>query len=150
MFRLHFNIHNAIFFQTVSSELNLEPSIQQLIVANCQRQYKYVFSFLICIECLLLDLTWLTIIEYSCHKLPRLCFNCRKQFPDLYSFMTYHWVCNQKTGRVPLVEQELLTLPEHLSFQWGSCNSICSFICMFLDRCLSFFSQSLYCMSFID
>ena len=100
MFRLHFNIHNAIFFQTISSELNLEPSIQQLIVANCQRQYKYLFSFLICIECLLLDLTWLTIIEYPCHKWPRLCFNCRMQFPVLYSFMTYHWVCNyiNRTG----------------------------------------------------
>ena len=34
-----------------------------------------------------------------------------------------------------LVEQELLTLPEHLSspsgFQWGLCYSIFSFICMF-------------------
>ena len=36
---------------------------------------------------------------------------------------------------VPLVEQELLNLLEHLNsspvFQWGSCYSIFSFICMF-------------------
>ena len=44
------------------------------------------------------------------------------------------------TRRVPLVEQELLTFPDHLSsppgFQWSSCCSIFSFMCMF---CRSFF-----------
>ena len=39
------------------------------------------------------------------------------------------------TRQVPLVEQELPTLPEHLSsprsYLWGSCYSIFSFICMF-------------------
>jgi hypothetical protein len=38
------------------------------------------------------------------------------------------------TRRVPLVQQELLTLPEYLSsprFYWGSCYSIFSFMCMF-------------------
>ena len=36
-----------------------------------------------------------------------------------------------------LVEQELLTLPEHLSsftFQWGTCYSIFSFMCMFCKQ----------------
>ena len=62
------------------------------------------------------------------------------------------------TRRVPLVEQELLTLPEHLSsppgFQWGSCYSIFSFIYIcFIDRCLSFctfsFGHCVVCSSSI-
>jgi hypothetical protein len=32
---------------------------------------------------------------------------------------------------VPLVEQELHALPEHLSFKWCSCYPIFSFMCMF-------------------
>ena len=45
------------------------------------------------------------------------------------------------TRRLSLVEQELITFPEHLSsllvFWWGSCYSIFSFICMF---CWSLFA----------
>ena len=42
---------------------------------------------------------------------------CRKYFPVLSSFMTYHMIgfVNRLTRRMPLVEQDLLTLPEHLS-----------------------------------
>jgi hypothetical protein len=42
---------------------------------------------------------------------------CRKCFPVLSSFMTYHMIgfVNRLTRRMPLVEQDLLTLPEHLS-----------------------------------
>ena len=32
----------------------------------------------------------LTVTEYLCHKWPRICFNCRRHFPVLFSFMTYH------------------------------------------------------------
>jgi hypothetical protein len=42
--------------------------------------------------------------EHLCHKWPRICSGCRKQYPVLSSFM-----------RVSLMEQELLTLPENLS-----------------------------------
>jgi hypothetical protein len=56
----------------------------------------------------------------------------------LSSFMTFHRVCittTRLTRRVPLVEQELLTLLEHLSspplFTGVSCYSIFSFMCMF-------------------
>jgi hypothetical protein len=59
------------------------------------------------------------------------------------------------TRRVPLVEQELLILSEHLSsppsFWWGSCYSIFSFMCMFcrsLFVLLYFFFWSLSCLSF--
>jgi len=30
----------------------------------------------------------------TCHKWPRICSTCRKDFPVLSSFMAYHWVCN--------------------------------------------------------
>jgi hypothetical protein len=39
-------------------------------------------------------MTWLTTMEYLCHKWPRICSNCRKHFMVLSSFMTYHRVCN--------------------------------------------------------
>jgi hypothetical protein len=55
--------------------------------------------------------------------------------------------------RVPLVEQELLTLPNHLSSPPGSCYSIFSFICMFcrsLFVLLSFFFWPLCCLFFFD
>jgi hypothetical protein len=34
------------------------------------------------------------VMEYLCHKWPRICSTCRKQLPVLFSFMTYHRVCN--------------------------------------------------------
>ena len=44
--------------------------------------------------------------------------------------------------------QALLCLPEHTSFQWGSCYQIFSFMHMFCRLFLSFFFWSLYCLSF--
>ena len=38
--------------------------------------------------------SWLTVMEYLCYKWPRTCSTCRKHFPVLSSFMTYHRVCN--------------------------------------------------------
>ena len=59
------------------------------------------------------------------------------------------------TRHVPLMEQELLTLSEHLNsppiFKWGSCYSIFSFMCMScrsLFFLLSFFFWPLWCLSF--
>ena len=57
---------------------------------------------------------WLTVMECQCHKWPRIYSTCRKHFPVLSSFMTYHRA-TRLTRRVPLVEQELLTLLENLS-----------------------------------
>jgi len=37
--------------------------------------------------------TWLTAMEYLCHKWPWICSTCRKHFPVLSLFMTYHRVC---------------------------------------------------------
>ena len=40
-------------------------------------------------------MTWLTAMEYLCHKWPGICSTCGNHFPVLSSFMTYHRVCNK-------------------------------------------------------
>ena len=60
----------------------------------------------------LLSPSWLT--EYLYHKWPRICSTCRKHswsFP--HSWLITGFVTGA-TPQVPLVYQELLTLPEHL------------------------------------
>ena len=51
-------------------------------------------------------------MEYLCHKWQRICSTCRKHFP-------HSWLITGRVTRltrpVPLVEQEVLTLPEHPS-----------------------------------
>ena len=83
-------------------------------------------------------MTWLAVMEYLCHKWPRICSTCRNHFPVLSSFTRS---ITRLTRRVPLVEQELLTLPEHLNsppvfggfrVTWSLALCVC-----FVDRCLS-------------
>jgi hypothetical protein len=61
-------------------------------------------------NCTVATMTWLTIMEYLCHKWPRICSSCRKHFLVLSSFMTFHQVCKFVTRQMPLVEQELNVL----------------------------------------
>jgi hypothetical protein len=80
-------------------------------------------------------MTWLIVMEYLCHKWSQICslvVSTSRSFPHsrlITGFVT------RITRRVPLVEQELLTLPEHLSsppvFSGISCYSIFSFMSMF-------------------
>ena len=89
-------------------------------------------------------MTWLTVMEYLCHKWPRICSTC-KHFPVFFSFMTDHRVVTRLTRWVSLVEQELLILLEHLSSSpplpvfngVRVTRSLVFFVC-FVDRCLSF------------
>jgi hypothetical protein len=81
-------------------------------------------------------------MEYLCNKWPRICSTCRKHFRVLSSFTTYYGFVTRLTWRVPLVEQELLTLPEHLSSPpvfsgVRVTRSLVLYVC-FEDRCLSF------------
>ena len=75
-----------------------------------------------------------------------------KHFPVLSLFVTYHRFVTRLTRQVSLVEQELLTLPEHLSsppvfrgvrVTW----SLVLYVC-FVDRCLYFFFWPLCCLFF--
>jgi hypothetical protein len=79
-------------------------------------------------------MTWLTALEYLCHKWPQICSTC-KHFLVLSSFMIYHRVCKyiNTTGITsgagtcyPSVAHEFTS-----GFYWSSRYSIFSFICMF-------------------
>ena len=80
-------------------------------------------------------ITWLTVTEYMCHIWPSICSVCHNHHnPVLSSFMTTGFVTRVTRG-VPLVEQELHTLPQHLINTWflvGSCCSIDSYLCSVL------------------
>jgi hypothetical protein len=102
--------------------------------------------------------TWLTVMEYLCHKWPRICSTCRKHF----QFFPHSWLITgfvtRLTRRVSLVEQELLALPEHLSSPpdlsgFSVTRSLLLCVC-FVDRCLSFctfsFGHCVVCSSSID
>ena len=102
-------------------------------------------------------MTWLTAMEYLCPNWRRISPTCHKHFPVPSSFMTYHLFITRLTRRVPLVEQELLTLPEHLSslpvFSGVRViRSLALYVC-FIDRCLSiciFFFGPLRCLFFFN
>jgi hypothetical protein len=102
-------------------------------------------------------ITWLTVMEYLCHKWPRICSTCRN--PS--RFFPHSWLITglvtRLTRRVPLVEQELLTLPEHRSSPSGingvSVTRSLVWCACFVDRCLSFctisFCHCVVCSSLI-
>ena len=92
-------------------------------------------------------------MEYLCHKWPRTCSTSRS-FPR--SWLITGFVTRLKR-RVSLVEQELLTLPKHLSSPpvfngVRVTRSLVLYVC-FVDRCLSFctfsFGNCVVCSSSI-
>jgi hypothetical protein len=87
-------------------------------------------------------MTWLTAMEYLCHKWPRICSTCHKHSPSFPHSRLITGCVTRLTRRVPLVEQELLTLPEHLNSPpvfsgVRVTRSLVLYEC-FVDRCLSF------------
>ena len=102
-------------------------------------------------------MTWLTVMEYLCHKWPRIystCPNTPRSFP--HSWLIARFV-TRLIRRVPLVEQELSTVQEHMSsppMLSGVRVTRSLVICVcFVDRCLSFcpfyFSHCVFCASSI-
>jgi len=96
-------------------------------------------------------MTWLTAMEYLCHKWPRICSTWRKHFPGHSSFMTYHRVCKM-TGVTS--GAGTATLPEHLSsspvFSGVHVTRSLAFYVCFVDLCLSFCTFSFgHCSSSI-
>jgi hypothetical protein len=82
-------------------------------------------------------MTWLTVIEYLCHKWPRICFTSWS-FPRSWLITGF---VTRLTWRVSLVEQELLTLPKHPSLPpvisgVRVTRSLVLYVC-FDDRCFS-------------
>ena len=96
-------------------------------------------------------MTWLTVTtEYLCHKWPWIYSVNRNHYP--HSWLITGFV-TRLTRRVPLVEQELLTLPEHLSsspvlvVRVAQSLVFCVMCCISLFVLLSFF---LCCLFFFD
>ena len=89
--------------------------------------------------------TLLTVMEYLCHRWPRICSTCPSHNAvTFYSFMNYHWV-TRVIRRVPQVEQELLNLLHifwstiaHQNCQCRLCFSIFSFLCTVVDHYMYF------------
>ena len=83
-------------------------------------------------------MNWLTAMECLCHKWPLVVITSRS-FPHSWLITG---VVARITRRVPLVEQELLTLPEHMSSPpvFGRVRVTRSLVLSvnFVDRCLSF------------
>ena len=102
-------------------------------------------------------MTWLTVMEYLCHKWPRICSTCRKYFPVLSSFTTYYRVYNliNTMGATSGAGTSYLSRPHELTpgFYCGSCYSIFSSICMLcksLFVLLYFFFWPLFCLFFFN
>ena len=102
-------------------------------------------------------MTWLTVMEYLCHKWPQICSTCRKHFRSFPHSRLISGFVTRLTRRVPLVEQELLTLPEHLSSSLVFSGvrvprSLVLYVC-FVDRWFSFctfsFGHCVVCSSSI-
>ena len=60
-------------------------------------------------------MTWLPVTEHLSHKGSCLCLICCIPNLVLSSLMTYYRVCDKSSTTVSLLEQELLTIPEHPS-----------------------------------
>ena len=102
--------------------------------------------------------TWLTVMQYLCNKWPRICSTCRKHFRSFPHSWLISGFVTRLTRRVSLVEQELLTLPGHLSSPpvfsgVRVTRSLVLYVCL-VDRCLSlklyFFFCPLCCLFFFD
>jgi hypothetical protein len=97
-------------------------------------------------------MTWLTVMEYMCHKWTQICSTCRKHFPFPHSWLIIGFVTNL-TWQMPLVEQELLTLLEHPSLPSvfsgvRVTRSLVLCICRSLFVLLYFFFWPLCCLFF--
>jgi hypothetical protein len=101
-------------------------------------------------------MTWLTVAEYLCHKWPR---KCSIVVITIRSF-PHSWFINgfvtRVTWRVPLVEEELLALPEHLislsvfsGVRVAQSLVLCVLFCRLLFILLSFFLLSIALSAFL-
>ena len=130
--------------------LLLKYNDYRLIIFMYSRYYReaHFESFMVA------TMAWVTVMEYLCHKWPMICSTWGNHFPVLSLFMTYHMV-TRITRRVLLLDQELITLSEHLSSApvysgVRVTRSLVLYVC-FVDFYLSlcnFFFWLLCCLSF--
>jgi hypothetical protein len=85
--------------------------------------------------------TKLTDTEYRCHKWPRICSVSGIIIQSFFSFMTYHRISNKSntTDAIYAAGTTYTWVYSRFLMRFLSCWSVLSFLCMFLDNCLSFF-----------
>ena len=95
-------------------------------------------------------LLWNNCVTNDRRYIP-LVVNTSRSFPHSWLIT---WFVTRLTRRVPLVKQELLTLPEHMNwilvFSGVRVNRSLVVCVSFVDRCLSFFFWPLCCLFFFD
>ena len=130
------------------------PSTQHIIIILAQLAFAVTHQWNTSLNWFDMREDWASSFEFEAHRYVPLVLNTFRSFP--HSWLIARFV-TRVTWQVPLVEQELLTLAEHLSsppvFSEISCYSIFSFMCMFcrsLFVLLYFFSWSLCCPSFFN
>ena len=82
-YSMAFGSHHYFLERFAVNKEATEPMVQ--VVKSWSHQFQ---SFTIAI------MTWLTVVQYLCHKLPRIYSICRNHNPVLSLFMTYHRVYN--------------------------------------------------------
>jgi hypothetical protein len=130
------------------------PSTQHIIIILAQPAFAVTHQWNTSLNWFDMREDWASSFEFEAHRYVPLVLNTFRSFP--HSWLITRFV-TRVTWRVSLVEQELLTLVEHLSsppvFSEISCYSIFSFMCMLcrlLFVLLYFFSWSLCCLSFFN
>ena len=61
------------------------------------------------------SMSWLTISQYLCHKWQLICSLSRNHKPVFLKSWLMTGFVTRVTGQVPLMQQEVFTLPEHMS-----------------------------------
>jgi hypothetical protein len=75
--------------------LRLDPIMITLIAGWYQQEHYWAHgSLLLSGNHHFATMTWLTVMEYLCHKLPRISSTCRMHFSVISSFTTYYRVCD--------------------------------------------------------
>jgi len=144
-----------------SNDINLitkDTLFKQIVILLLRRE---IYMYRICIYTYTLKLSHnydhlQNYFTFS-HKWQRICSTCRKHFPSCPHSRLITGFVTRLTRRVPLVEKELLTLPEHLSsppvFSGVRVTQSLVLCVCFVYRCLSFCTFSfgtLCCLFFFD
>ena len=94
-------IHTTLIVTVSALTWRLRSAFKLLIFVCCPIICLYVLSSVLWLSFTISHIKTMfdsslppVVMGYLCHKWPRICSTCRKHFPVLSSFMTYHRVCN--------------------------------------------------------
>jgi hypothetical protein len=102
LLNLHMSLYNIILWPIKSSQFDNWFVNNRDFQGSNRRVWRYYNILFVCGKrwdgghwSLLWKFTvatmiWLTVMEYLCHKWPRICSTCHKYFPVLSSFTTYY------------------------------------------------------------